>query len=291
MRNITQEELNEILRKHELWLKGKGGGERANLSGADLIGADLSEALLCRANLREATLRGANLSKANLCEADLGGAHLYIANLNEADLSGANLRGAKVCSAYLYRSNLTNANLCEANLGGAHLYIANLSNADLDGANLRSANLCYANVSNANLYRANLGGANLTYTNIYGVKAYSNTSFFHLQCPEEGSFIGWKKAVHNYEYVIVKLLITEDALRSSATTRKCRASKAEVLDIQDLDGNSLDVCSAHSNYDEDFIYKVGEVVEVGNFDPCRWKECSAGIHFFVTRQEAVDYSL
>ena len=226
MRNITKEDLNEILRKHELWLKGKYGGERANLSRADLSGADLCRADLIEADLREADLSGADLREANLLEADLRGA-----NLLEADLRGANLRGA----------NLHGADLKEADLGG--------------------------------------------------VKVNSRTAFFHLQCPEEGNFIGWKKAVCGFNFVIVKLLITEDALRSSATTRKCRASKAKVLDIQDMDGNSLDVCSAHSNYDEDFIYKVGEVVEVSDFNPDRWKECSAGIHFFVTRQEAVDYSL
>lgn len=226
MRNITEEELNEILRKHELWLKGKDGGKIADLSEADLSGAPLRGANLCRADLSGADLRGANLRGANLIE---------------ADLSGANLRGA------------------------------NLSEADLSGANLSEAFLEEADFS--------------------GVIVNSRTAFFDLQCPEEGSFIGWKKAVCNYSFVIVKLLITEDALRSSATTRKCRASKAKVLDIQDLDGNSLDVCSAHSDYDEDFIYKVGEVVEVSDFDPDRWKECSAGIHFFITRQEAVDYDL
>ena len=221
MRNITEEELNEILRKHELWLNGKDGGKRANL---------------CGANLRRANLIGANL---------------FIANLSGADLSEANLRGA------------------------------DLSGADLSGANLSGANLIEADLS-----EANLSGADLS-----EVIVSSRTAFFHLQCPEEGSFVGWKKAVCNYSFAIVKLLITEDALRSSATTRKCRASKAKVLDIQDLDGNSLGACSAYSYYDEDFVYKVGEVVEVDDFDPDRWKECSAGIHFFITRQEAVDYDL
>ena len=221
MRNITEKELDETLRKHELWLEGKDGGKRADLGGANL----------CKANLR-----GANLCKANL-------------------------RGANLCGA----------NLCGANLSGADLSGANLSEANLYGANLRGADLCEATME--------------------GVAISPSTAFFRLQCPEEGSFIGWKKAVCNYNFVIVKLLITEDALRSSATTRKCRASKAKVLDIQDLDGNSLGAGPAYSYYDEDFTYKIGEVVEVSDFDPDRWKECSAGIHFFITRQEAVGYIL
>ena len=42
-------------------------------------------------------------------------------------------------------------------------------------------------------------------------------------------------------------------------------------------------------YDYNFIYKVGEIVEVDNFDKDRWNECSPGIHFFMTRDEAVRY--
>ena len=46
---------------------------------------------------------------------------------------------------------------------------------------------------------------------------------------------------------------------------------------------------AVSNYDNSFAYNVGEVVTVENFDENRWEECSAGIHFFITREEAVRY--
>ena len=63
---------------------------------ANLSGADLSDAGLCRANLF-----GANLSGANLTGADLRGANLIKTNLSGADLSGANLS----------QVNLTHANL------------------------------------------------------------------------------------------------------------------------------------------------------------------------------------
>ena len=45
--------LNEILKKHEMWLEGEKGGERANLSGYDLININLSGADLINANLRD----------------------------------------------------------------------------------------------------------------------------------------------------------------------------------------------------------------------------------------------
>ena len=112
-----------------------------------------------------------------------------------------------------------------------------------------------------------------------------NTSFFALQCPEEGSFIGYKKASGK----IVKLLIPEDAKRSSATSRKCRCSKATVLSITNLDGSETGEKSVKSDKSIDFIYKVGKEVKVKDFDENRWNECSTGIHFFITREEAVQY--
>lgn len=38
---MTQEKINEVLRKHKLWLDNAEGGERANMQDADLRGADM----------------------------------------------------------------------------------------------------------------------------------------------------------------------------------------------------------------------------------------------------------
>ena len=46
MKKITKKELEVFLRKHKLWLCDEEGGERANLSGADLSRANLSGANL-----------------------------------------------------------------------------------------------------------------------------------------------------------------------------------------------------------------------------------------------------
>lgn len=90
--------------------------------------------------------------------------------------------------------------------------------------------------------------------------------------------------------MIVVLRILEDALRSSATGRTCRASKAEVIKIENLDGSPSDVDEVRSLYDRSFIYRPGEVVSVDNFDTNRWNERAPGIHHFINRQEAVDYN-
>lgn len=171
------------------------------------------------------------------------------------------------------------ADLIGADLSGANLFGANLSDADLRGANLRGADLSGANLRNADLCRADLCGASIDQMmwNIY-------TVFYPLQCPESGSYIGYKKA----SGLVVELEIPADARRSSATSRKCRASKAKVLSITDINGNPAGG-QVKSNYDPNFVYTIGETVEVSYFDDDRWNECSTGIHHFITRAEAVIY--
>ena len=192
---MTQDELKVILDKHAKWLRDEEGGERANLSAADL----------------------------------------RYANLRYADLRYANLR------------------------------YADLRAADLHNADLRGADLCYANLCGADLHDAE----NLV---------------LPIACPEKGGFIGWKKCRGD---LIVELEICADAKRSSATGRKCRCDKAKVISITTPEGTPVD--SAISQYTETFAYRVGETVSVDDFDDNRWNECAPGIHFFITRQEAVDY--
>ena len=180
---MTAEKLQEILRKHKLWLNGEPDGKKADLSGADLYRANLTGANLTMANLTEADLSGANLTRANLTEADLSGANLYRANLTGANLTMANLSGAN-----LYRANLTGANLTGANLTRADLTGADLTGADLSGADLYRANLTGANLTMANLTEADLSGANLT-----GADLISSVNFMeaHFERAEAG-YIAYK---------------------------------------------------------------------------------------------------
>ena len=267
-------EFHLILKKHKKWLASDPDGERANLSNADLRYADLSNANLRFADLRYADLSNANLSNANLRYANLRYADLRFADLRYADLSNANLSNADLRYADLSNADLSNADLIYANLSNADLRFADLRYADLSNANLRFADLRYADLSNANLSNANL--------------RYAENIHIPINCPEKGSFIGFKKAQTDEEEVIVELLITEDAKRSSATSRKCRCSKVKVLSITSLD-ETEQYNVAYSSYDNDFIYEVGKTVEPDSFDEDRFDECSNGIHFFITRQEAVDY--
>ena len=264
-------ELKVILDLHEKWIRKEPDGKRANLYMVDLRGADLSGAKLSGADLRGADLRGADLSGTNLRGTNLIGADLSGCNLSCADLSGSNLCRTNLSCAHLYMVNLSRTILSYSDLSNADLCCADLSASDINGADLRGADL----------RGADLSGTNLSGTNLSGAKNINCP----ISCPEKGSFIGFKKA----NGLIIELEIPSDALRSSATTRKCRCSKAKVISITNPDGSPSNVTSIPSSWDSNFIYTIGDIVEVADFDTNRWNECAPGIHFFITRQEAVNY--
>ena len=165
---------------------------------------------------------------------------------------------------YEEEDNTIKDTLIEAVKNNADLRNADLSNADLSNADLRNADLRNADLRN-----------NKTFP------------YLPLACPSDGAFIGWKKIGKN----LVKLEIPEDAMRCSATTNKCRCDKAKVLDIICISDDhsprnlqEITNCNFHKT-----TYKVGEMVYPDSFDEDRWNECSHGIHFFINKQDAINY--
>ncbi|MBX4941124.1 pentapeptide repeat-containing protein [Rhizobium binae] len=212
------------------------------------LGLAVRWAIKEKKDLRSANLRSANLRSANLRSANLGGADLRSADLRSANLRSANLRSANLRSADLRSADLYGANLGGADLGSADLYGADLGSADLYGANLGDA-------KNAELPIA------------------------QTRILPEGSLIGWKKCQSG---VIVKLRIPEEAKRSHAFGRKCRAEFADVIEVIGADvGISM--------HDYSTEYRAGQRVTPDRFDENWMEECAPGIHFFISRIEAENY--
>ena len=173
----------------------------------------------------------------------------------------------------------------EANLRGADLSWDDLHGADLSGADLHSADLSWADLHGADLHSADLSGAE-----------GSQLALAQVRILPEGTLIGWKKCNLSpadgggVRRVLVKLEIPADARRSNAAGRKCRASKAKVLAIYNMDGSECSGVEACSIHDASFAYRVGETAEPREpFDEDPLAECASGIHFFITREEAEAY--
>jgi len=203
-------------------------------------------------------------SRADLSNANLSNANLYCADLSSAYLSGA----------YLSNANLSNADLSRADLPRANLYCANLSNANLFCADLYGADLSRAGLSNANLFGANLFGARI-----------DAVALARQKIVPDGTLVVWKKLS---EGVVAQLEIPNDAQRTNAIgSRKCRSSAAVVVALfKDgvlFDGEAFDRHAGKTRY------KAGEVVLPDSYDDSALIECSNGIHWFLTREEAEAY--
>ena len=177
------------------------------------------------------------------------------------------------------RANLRGANLRGANLSNADLSRANLSRASLYGADLSRANLSSANLSSANLFCADLYGADL-----YGARIDA-VALARQKIVPDGTLVVWKKLS---EGVVAQLEIPNDAQRTNAIgSRKCRSSAAVVVALF-KDGVLFDG-EAFDRYAGKTRYKAGEVVLPDSYDDSALIECSNGIHWFLTREEAEAY--
>ena len=155
----------------------------AELSEAQIMGADLSNAMFHHSNLSGAHFSNTDLTDAFLVDANLSRAQFYEVDFTRTGLVSANFSDAMLQDATMVRLSLHNVNLSGANLGGAHLsgsllqYAtlagAWLDHADLSGANFLRADLSHARLDKADLsgsqfLEANLAGANISEANISG---------------------------------------------------------------------------------------------------------------------------
>ena len=168
-------------------------------------------------------------------------------------------------------ANLRWANLSGADLSDADLSRANLSGADLSDANLRWANLRWADLSGADLRWADLSEADLSdKEKIRKGKIMKKKATVYKKCRNK----------------IVELELQKGSIVFSINNNKCRTNKAKVISI---DGESDKGITIASDYDSSFIYEVGKMVEIEDFDLMYNVECSTGIHFFWTKEEVEEY--
>lgn len=184
------------------------------------------------------------------------------------------------------QADLSNRDLRGLDFSKRDLRYIILRGSNMRGSNFRWSDLSYADLRDSILFGANLHGANLVFAKLFRAIGLD------LACPEEGSFIGFKKLRGIcFGKLLCKLKIPANAKRSSATSRSCRCSRAKVLEIlaEDDEGNyTIPVDEGYSMH-YDFKYTVGEYVRSDKWDNDRWNEDSNGIHFFVTRKEAINY--
>ena len=201
-------------------------------------------------------------------------------DLRGADLSYLDFEWSDFTQVVLDHADLRGCNLANSRFEKCSLRGTNLGDADLSGANMRFCDFTGAHVEGANFDRTCL-----EYAKLDDMTSDNRTSHFRLHCPETGPFLAYKKCCNDR---LVQLLVPADAKRTSATANSCRCNKAKVLTIKSFDYSQF-FDEAWSLVDPDFVYRVGHWVEVKNFNEDRWMDSTTGIHFWLTREEAMAY--
>ena len=113
-----------------------------------------------------------------------------------------------------------------------------------------------------------------------------------LGCPEVGGFIGWKKVLTitdgDIRWYVLKILIPEDAERTSDPYGRHRASKVKTLSIEHCDGTPSGLTKVlHQGFYAPCEYEIGKYTYPDSYSPSRLDKCMHGIHFVLNRAQAV----
>ena len=214
-----------------------------------------------------------NLKHAVFKDLDLSGWDMTGLDLSRATFDGCNLRGtdfsgSKMDNVAFYNNDLRDMKLRGCLARGCSFRFQDMTGIDLSGANI------YASVLEDAL-------------NQDKVITDDDTKWYKMRCPEIGeAFIAWKCCT---DLRVVMMLVPRDAKRCMATMETGRVSKVKVLKITNI-AETENYTWAQSTVDPDFYYEVGKWLEPANgFQTDRWKDSSPGIHFFLDRQQCVDY--
>ncbi len=282
----------------------------------DYRGADLSGM-----KIKDVSFGNADFRSANFTDAILQRVKFNVDNKFRA--SGRNLERADFTDAHIWESEFTNADLGFAILKHTQVWHNKFTTCNMHQVDWRDSvivdamfvkcDLSSAVFSHTRWYDVTFDHTNLSFANTYGVitepngidrhtvvkfinKCNTLATTLNMACPETGAFDGWK-AVYALDSdmlwtdYLVKLHIPEDAKRSSATTERCRCSKAMVTEIVNTKTNEK-VNSVVNKFSADFPateYEVGKIVRPDSFDDDRWNERSHGIHFFISKDNALSY--
>ena len=298
----------------------------ACIEGVDLRGANLEHSVLMHTSFRGCDLRDANLDYTtmyftNFEHTSLTGSSLRYSSIKYTrapwvEFIRADLEFASISYSSFSSSNLNGANLCGMSSIMTDWAYCLFHDAILTGSHFRKCNLISVNLSCAKLSEAefdesamdNAVFSNSDITKATFDKSSISTALFDNVTGELIDFrkgkvlrediIGYKKCrfIHStYDIydrfgpgllAIVTLLIPKGATVFSINGNKCRTNRAKVIAINDIMGAPLPRAQSCYKY---MSYYVGDEFNMYDFDCAYNVECGRGIHFFMNKQDAIDY--
>src|SRR5262249_15927844 len=142
---MIQEELDQLLKAHEVWFEHRDRGRRFDIHDVDLSGLTLASRCLNEARMRNVNLAHAVLNGASLLRVELQGVNLGCGWATSIKLSDSRLQQCQFQYAQLEGSQLDGVDVRESSFDGANLQGAFLVKGHMSGVSLRLANLTAAN--------------------------------------------------------------------------------------------------------------------------------------------------
>lgn len=292
--------------------------ENVDLSNIDLSGADLRHFTFSNVNFKNAFLKDTNFSgstfrfvnfkNANLIRSKLVGcdfhncsfdnAFMYECELSKSSAENTSFKDAVIKDAILkgvkFKYNVFwGTSFLGSNLEYSDLSCSVFKFVDLRRCNLERSDMTTSDFMDTNFTRANLKDAKLNGCNFYAVcdldKSEGKNNYIEGKVLTD-NIIGYKKCRND---IIVTLEIPRGAIVFSINGTKCRTNKVKVIAIDGADRaySKRSIYSKHSITNCYMSYYVGDEITIYDFD-CKYnEECSEGIHFFLTREEAEAYEI
>lgn len=290
---------------------------RATIDATDFMYANMYEAMFNHSSLSQDNFDYADLRFTNFYQMSIASCSFKMCNgqcasfknskLNYCGFTGAYLHQLVVVNTSFFSDYFEGATITKSTFLNASIVMCDFNNSILIGSVFDGLGIDAPKSHFDNAVLSDTKFIDVDFTNTVGLSLFGTSAKISdctnvpcpMACPSHGSFVGWKKGrVINKNgkesYCIIKLEIPETARRSSATSRKCRADKVKVLEIQHLNGRkypadtvALPFCTLPVTNTQ---YVVGKITKCSEkFETDRWKECASGIHFFITRREAENY--
>lgn len=229
-------------------------------------------------NLRDCNLIDINFDNIDLRHADFSGCNIIRCNFCSGELGYADFTGSYIEDSRFYNTHFKETSFQGCMFKKCHMFQSDFSLCNFNDSHFDDAT--YLEISSCKFTRSN-------FRHVTNAPDRS----IDMACPRFGAFVGYKKCVSDGCPAIVKLEIPADAKRSAGTGKKCRCDKAMVLQIETPDGKKFCSNTVYPKVynDTDTVYEVGKIVKADSFTEDRFEECAHGIHFFMNRDDAVDY--
>lgn len=289
MRKLTQKQLDKKIELHQKWLNKEKGGKCLELENCTLENLSIG-------NKKDKTnLQFARFKNVYFNECKIHNIYLYCGLFLKCKFYGCLISSSEFCKSMVeiscHCSRFKNILWKYTDMTGSIFRDTKMNDNDFFSVSLNKVRFELIDLAGSTIH------TNTSVCSAYFYRCSNIPEIIqHQICPPYGSFIGWKKVRQkDGQLFLLKLEIPEDAQRSSATTRKCRCSKAKVLGIykpftplEQLPLTKI-MHNSYFNNDINFVYEVGKLAIPDSFDENERNECSNGIHFFMTPEEAIEY--